>query len=113
MRGLGLMSGTSIDGIDVALIETDGETVSRFGPSALHFYQEHEVAILRRAMEEAVTLRTRTERPGVIAEAEKVSTVLHASAVNTFLTVNAIDRGSIDVIGYHGQTALHRPKQKL
>lgn len=113
MRAVGLMSGTSMDGIDVALIETDGETISRFGPSALHSYQEHEVATLRRAMEAAPALRTRTERPGVIAEAEKISTVLHASAVNTFLTANDIDRSSIDVIGYHGQTVLHRPKEKL
>ena len=113
MRAIGLMSGTSMDGIDVALIETDGEAVSRFGPSALHVYQEDEVALLRRAMEAAPALRVRTGRPGVIAEAERMSTALHASAVNTFLTVNEIDRTSIDVIGYHGQTVLHRPKEKL
>src|SRR5205814_815504 len=83
-----------------------GETVSRFGPSALHFYQEHEVALLRRAMEEAAALRARAERPGMVAKAEDVSTALHASAVNTFLTANGIDRGAIDVIGYHGQTVL-------
>src|SRR6185436_19017856 len=106
MRAIGLMSGTSMDGIDVALIETDGETVSRFGPNALHFYQQDEVALLRRAMDAAPALRARTERPGVMAEAERMSTVLHASAVNTFLTANEIDPNSIDVVGYHGQTVL-------
>jgi anhydro-N-acetylmuramic acid kinase len=113
MRAIGLMSGTSMDGIDVALIETDGVTVSRFGASAVHAYQEHEAAILRRAMKEAPVLRARTERPGVIGQAEELSTALHASAVKAFLTANGIDRRAIDVIGYHGQTVLHRPSEKL
>ncbi len=102
-----------MDGIDVALIDTDGETVQHLGPSALHVYQESEVAILRAAMEAAPALRTRTERPGVIAEAEKIVTALHAKAVNVFLDANAIDRASIDVVGFHGQTILHRPAARL
>ena len=113
MRAVGLMSGTSMDGIDVALIETDGETVSRFGPSAVHAYREHEVALLRRAMEEAPALRSRAERPGALAEAERVSTALHANAVNAFLSAHDLDPKTIDVIGYHGQTVLHRPHEKL
>jgi anhydro-N-acetylmuramic acid kinase len=113
MRAVGLMSGTSMDGIDVALIETNGEAVTRFGPSALHFYNESEETVLRSAMEAAPALRTRDERPGVIGEAEAVVTALHASAVNMFLQVNGIDRQTIDVVGFHGQTILHRPKQKL
>jgi anhydro-N-acetylmuramic acid kinase len=113
MRAIGLMSGTSMDGIDVALIETDGETVTRFGPSAQHVYQEDEVALLRRAMDAAPALRSRSERPGVVGEAEAMTTSLHARAVDRFLTANGIDRDAIDVVGFHGQTVLHRPKEKL
>ena len=102
-----------MDGIDVALIETDGETVTDFGPSALHFYQDDQVALLRRAMEAGPGLRSRDERPPVIAQAEAMSTALHGSAVNTFLAANGIDRGGVDIIGYHGQTIWHRPREKL
>jgi len=112
-RAIGLMSGTSMDGIDVAMIETDGETVSRFGPSALHPYRENERKTLRAAVEAARALGERTGRPGVIGEAERMVTTLHAAAVNTFLDANRIARASIDVIGFHGQTVLHRPEQRL
>jgi anhydro-N-acetylmuramic acid kinase len=112
-RAIGLMSGTSMDGIDVALIETDGETVSRFGPSTLQVYREDEVALLRRAVEAARGLTDRTARQGVIGEAERMSTALHAGAVRAFLDANAIDPASIDVIGFHGQTILHRPEDRL
>jgi anhydro-N-acetylmuramic acid kinase len=113
MRAIGLMSGTSMDGIDVAVIETDGEQVTQFGPSAVHFYGSEEEAVLRRAMDAAPALRERTERPGVIAEAEKIVTALHAGAVNIFLDTNGIDRNTIDLVGFHGQTVLHRPQAKL
>jgi anhydro-N-acetylmuramic acid kinase len=113
MRAIGLMSGTSMDGIDVAVIETDGEEVTRFGRSAIHHYNEYQEGVLRAAMEAAPALRAREERPGVIGEAEKVVTTLHAGAVNMFLDANRIDRATIDVVGFHGQTILHRPKEKL
>ncbi len=110
---IGLMSGTSLDGVDAALIETDGETVSRFGPSATQPYREEEAALLRQAIEAARTLSDRTARPGVIAEAERTTTALHAGAIRAFLDDNAIDPSEIDVIGFHGQTVLHRPEEHL
>src|SRR5215470_5725814 len=113
MRAIGLMSGTSMDGVDLALIETDGEAVTRFGPSAVHFYREHEEAVIRRAVEAAPAMSARNERTGVIGEAEAIITTLHASAVENFLAANAIERGTIDVVGFHGQTILHRPALRL
>jgi anhydro-N-acetylmuramic acid kinase len=113
MRAIGLMSGTSMDGIDLAVIETDGERVTSFGPSATHSYNEYEVGVLRDAMEAAPALRARDERPVAIAHAEKVVTTLHAAAVNGFLAATGIDRRSIDVVGFHGQTILHRPQERL
>jgi anhydro-N-acetylmuramic acid kinase len=64
-------------------------------------------------MEAAPALHARDERPGVIAQAEEVVTKLHAAALEAFLDANGIDRHSVDVVGFHGQTILHRPKERL
>lgn len=112
-RAIGLMSGTSMDGIDAALIETDGETVTRFGPAATHPYRPDEAALLREALEAARDLTDRDARPGVLAQAERMSTALHVQAVRGLLAANGIGPGEIDVIGYHGQTVLHRPERRL
>jgi anhydro-N-acetylmuramic acid kinase len=113
MRAIGLMSGTSLDGVDVALIETDGERVTRFGPSAVNSYEASERNLLRQALEEGRALGDRTSRPGVLDEAERMVTALHAAAVENFLAANAIERASIDIVGFHGQTVLHRPHAGL
>jgi anhydro-N-acetylmuramic acid kinase len=112
-RAIGLMSGTSMDGIDVAALDTDGDVITRFGPSATRSYREAESKLLRDAVEAARTLEERTSRPGIIAQAERMTTALHANAVKLFLDANHIDSKSIDVVGFHGQTLLHRPEKRL
>ncbi len=66
------MSGTSLDGVDVALIETDGERVSpRSVRRAIVAYPDEERALLRQALAEARSLTDRDARPGVVGEAER------------------------------------------
>src|SRR5438309_2988285 len=113
LTALGLMSGTSLDGVDVALIETDGKQVKAFGPSGYRPYSPAERDLLRQALAEAVNLSSRDARPGVLAEAERAVTLAHAEAVATFISHNRIAAGDIDIVGFHGQTVLHRPAEKL
>jgi anhydro-N-acetylmuramic acid kinase len=113
MRALGLMSGTSLDGIDAALIETDGERVARFGPVGYRPYTDGERDLLRGALAAATALSDRAARPGVLAEAEALVTQAHAEAVEDFLRAHAIARRDVAIVGFHGQTVLHRPERRL
>ena len=113
MTAIGLMSGTSLDGVDVALIETDGKRVGAFGPSGYRAYTESERGLLRQALAEAVNLSTREARPGILREAERAVTIAHAEAVAALTAQHRITRENIDIVGFHGQTVLHRPAQKM
>lgn len=113
LTAIGLMSGTSLDGVDVALIETDGERIAAFGPTGYRAYAESERNLLRRALADAVSLTMRDARPGALADAERLVTRAHAEAVETFLRGHGLARDAIDVIGFHGQTVLHRPERRL
>src|SRR5689334_12566611 len=113
LTALGLMSGTSLDGVDVALIETDGKKVNSFGPTGYRPYTERERGLLRQALTEAVNLPCREARPGILREAEEAVTKAHAEAVATYTAQHRISREEIDIVGFHGQTVLHRPEKRM
>jgi anhydro-N-acetylmuramic acid kinase len=113
VRAIGLMSGTSMDGVDVALIETDGEEAIALGPARSYLYDEADRALLRGAVRDAVSLDDRRARPGSLARADAMITDRHAEAVEAFLSADSIDRATVDLIGFHGQTVLHRPDRRL
>jgi anhydro-N-acetylmuramic acid kinase len=113
VSAIGLMSGTSYDGVDVALLNTDGEDIGRVGPTGYRPYSEQERAVLRRAIAAAVHLGDRAERPKLLAEAEELVTDTHAEAVEAFLAANGMSASEVKVVGFHGQTVLHRPDRGL
>ncbi|MDR7147264.1 anhydro-N-acetylmuramic acid kinase [Rhizobium sp. BE258] len=110
---IGLMSGTSMDGIDVALVRTDGAGVVERGPFLGVGYDASFRNRLKLALEQAKTIRKRSERPGDLAAIEHELTLRHVAAVREFLDTNGIAAEAVDVLGFHGQTVLHRPDEAL
>ncbi|GLQ37897.1 anhydro-N-acetylmuramic acid kinase [Rhizobium albus] len=113
LTAIGLMSGTSLDGIDIALVSTDGEAVVERGPAAGYSYEPAFRRRLADALETAKAITKREDRPGDLGALERDLTLRHAEAVRRFVTDNGLRLSDIDVIGFHGQTVLHRPGQAL
>jgi anhydro-N-acetylmuramic acid kinase len=113
MGSLGLMSGTSLDGIDVAFLQTDGLEIVHRGPSKTYPYDPDQQEMLREAIAEAVTLEDRMARPGSLAGIEIALTEWHALAVQSFMEDFGLTPAEIEVIGFHGQTVIHRPERQL
>ena len=105
---IGLMSGTSLDGIDAALIETDGEHHVR--PIAFRSEPYSEQA--RRQLQEVTALALSYERPRrspEIVSATEMLTRRHLLVIRQLLATAGVAIEAIDVIGFHGQTVAHRP----
>jgi anhydro-N-acetylmuramic acid kinase len=113
LRTIGTMSGTSMDGIDLALLETDGENELRPGPTGFAPYRDEDRGLLREALKAGANLTLREERPEAVARAERMVTQRHAEAIDAFLVTNNLSRDGIDLVGFHGQTVLHRPQDRL
>ena len=104
------MTGTVLDGmIDIAALYTDGEQVSAFGPWTLAPYPSPVRPLLVEALSCARHWQFAGFEPAVFAEAEAALTRAQSAAVLDFLASNGIASSNVAVIGFHGQTVLHRP----
>lgn len=113
LKALGLMSGTSMDGIDAAVLETDGEAIAAFGPTHFEPYGPEMQAALRGAMERAASLTAAGPLPSDLFALERELTQAHARSVERLLTAADISADAIDVVGFHGQALVHRPEQRM
>ena len=113
VTAIGLMSGTSMDGIDIALIRSDGQNYVERGAFLFVPYSRHVRQRLAAGLNDAREMEDRAQRAGGLAMLERDITTLHVLAVEQFLRQNNIERTDVDLIGFHGQTVLHRPDNHL
>ena len=106
LTAIGLMSGTSIDGVDLALLRTDGDAAIEQGPTYHSPYDRDLKIWVRRAIKAALEGR---DGAAEIGKASGEVTLAHAAAIETFLEREGLKRKDIDIVGFHGQTILHRP----
>ncbi len=101
---VGLMSGTSMDGIDAALLTGDGKRIDALGPSLTLPYRPR----LRRRLAGLVAAGERAD-PAAVAAVEAELTDGHGEAVERLLTEAGVDRAAVAVVGFPGHTLYHRP----
>ena len=103
------MTGTAVDGmIDIAALRTDGEQIEAFGPWTLAPYPDETRRLLAETLRQAFAWQFEGPEPAIFAEAEGALTRAQSAAVTAFV---AEHRLAVDVIGFHGQTVLHRAPQ--
>ncbi|MBX3570804.1 MAG: anhydro-N-acetylmuramic acid kinase [Mesorhizobium sp.] len=110
---IGLMSGTSMDGIDLAVVGTDGADLVERGPSHFVPYEAAFRQHIEASLENAKSIGERLERPGDLAALEREITLRHARAVEAFRSRLTGRWAEVALIGFHGQTVLHRPERGL
>jgi len=94
-RALGAMSGTSLDGVDAAVVMTDGVTISGFGESGYRAYSTDERRTIRRAFGRWPGMQRVEDAAAIVERA-------HIELLSTF--------DAVDLVGFHGQTLAHDPK---
>lgn len=108
VAAIGVISGTSMDGIDVAVVRTDGEHVSR----TPHFRAYPYAPSLRARLLDLLKDPTRAERDP-LDDLEAEVTDAHADAVARMMEECGIASGNVCVVGMHGQTVFHRPERRF
>ncbi|MBB4040700.1 anhydro-N-acetylmuramic acid kinase [Microvirga flocculans] len=105
VKAIGAISGTSMDGIDVSIVETDGDSVVKPGPGRTFSYPED----LRATLQALIAQPARAQSEP-LDDLEQAVTQAHIAAIRRFMSETGIAAGDVKLIGFHGQTVYHRPE---
>ena len=110
ITSLGLMSGTSMDGVDISLINSDGRSIFEVIKNSYYEYPSKLYSNLTK-LREIINLPSDIEKNiNNLKLLEREITLFHAEAVNKFNKKNKIE---IEIVGFHGQTMLHNPDEQI
>jgi anhydro-N-acetylmuramic acid kinase len=109
MKVLGFMTGTSLDAVDMAVVETDGRDIQALGIAGERKLDPQARGVIEAATRAALAWPWGSPRPEVFAEAERVIAEQHLLAARGFLAAHGVAAASLDLVGVHGQTVLHEP----
>ena len=109
-RSLGLMSGTSADGVDASIIQSDGDTeyeviLDKYFKYSQNIYEN--IHNLKNEINDSRDLKNLSKK---LQSLEKEITLFHANAVNEVIKKSKLN---IDFVGFHGQTIFHNAKEKI
>lgn len=107
LRVLGFMTGTSLDAVDMAVIETDGHDILSFGPAGEMKLDGETRAIIEDAIDDAFDWERDEEEPESFEDARMAVADAHLAAALGFMAVNGVKSSALDLVGVHGQTVLH------
>lgn len=108
LTAIGVISGTSMDGIDVSIVTSDGRDAVSFGAGKSYPYRE----TTRRALQALIAEAERALTEPLV-ELEAAVTADHLAAIRHFIADHELDLTGIDLVGLHGQTIYHRPQQRF
>ncbi len=111
MRVLGFMTGTSLDAVDMAILETDGEAITAFGAAGERKLTEATRDIMLEATAQALRWPRGAPAPVVFETAARAGAEEHFAAGEAFLREHGLAWSDLDLIGVHGQTVLHERPQ--
>ena len=107
LRIMGFMTGTSLDAVDIAVLDTDGERITAFGPVGDFPLSDPTRAVILEAICAGRSWARGTPEPPVFMAAARAIAMEHFRAGEAFLLAHAMAWCDFDCLGVHGQTVLH------